>query len=282
MPLSTLSLFPYRQANLIIYTRSICDRNVFSFSSNEQSRSFAALLDAADSFLFFPWRLFVRTSSSRTVFCFPAEIESFLVSSEAYVPENQITSLLKNFLSRQHAVIRCLHSFVGWSGHCRPCLAPIYRWPRALGGSGNASIHQRQPCRRQRHKMHQLQSVRRQPHWLGPLPTNSIIPHRTIETDTSYSNIAFHDENVAQLGICGGIAGKITKCGGAPASTVGQSGTAKFTVNTATSGGTINVSKGRWEQCIRAARAVCPTGSMSATCAGGASNGDIKFTLDNP
>lgn len=84
------------------------------------------------------------------------------------------------------------------------------------------------------------------------------------------------------MGICGGIAGKITKCGGAPPSTTGVSGTAKFTVNTATNGGTINVSKGRWEQCIRAARAVCPTGSMSATCAGGASNGDIKFTLDNP
>ncbi|KAK6843455.1 hypothetical protein PG990_004665 [Apiospora arundinis] len=114
--------------------------------------------------------------------------------------------------------------------------------------------------------------------------STSVNPAAVKETKciNSKVNIAFHDENVAQLGICGGIAGKITKCGGAPPSTTGVSGTAKFTVNTATSGGTINVSKGRWEQCIRAARAVCPTGSLSATCAGGASNGDIKFTLDNP
>ncbi|KAK8126374.1 uncharacterized protein PG998_002133 [Apiospora kogelbergensis] len=107
--------------------------------------------------------------------------------------------------------------------------------------------------------------------------STSVNPAAVRETKciNSKVNIAFHDENVAQLGICGGIAGKITN-------TTGVSGTAKFTVNTATNGGTINVSKGRWEQCIRAARAVCPTGSMSATCAGGASNGDIKFTLDNP
>ena len=71
-------------------------------------------------------------------------------------------------------------------------------------------------------------------------------------------NIVFHDENVAQLQICeGGIAGKVTKCRGAPTSTTGTSGTAKFSLTTATGGGTINISKGRWEQCIRAARAVC-------------------------
>ncbi|KAI0966835.1 hypothetical protein F4678DRAFT_268063 [Xylaria arbuscula] len=95
-------------------------------------------------------------------------------------------------------------------------------------------------------------------------------------------NIVFHDQNVAELGICGGIAGSITKCEGAPESTVGQSGSAKFTLTTATNGATINISKGRWEQCVRAARAICPTGSMSGTCAGGASSGDVNFTLESP
>ncbi|OTA69401.1 hypothetical protein K449DRAFT_428850 [Hypoxylon sp. EC38] len=95
-------------------------------------------------------------------------------------------------------------------------------------------------------------------------------------------NIVFHDQNVAELAICGGIAGSIQKCGGSPQSTVGTSGSAQFTLKAATTGATINISKGRWEQCIRAARAVCPTGSMSGTCAGGASSGDVDFTLDNP
>lgn len=94
--------------------------------------------------------------------------------------------------------------------------------------------------------------------------------------------IVFHDENVAELGICGGIAGAITKCGGAPASTTGKAGSAIFTLNTVQKGATINISKGRWEQCVRAARAVCPTGSIQATCAGGASTGNVAFTLDNP
>lgn len=94
--------------------------------------------------------------------------------------------------------------------------------------------------------------------------------------------IVFHDENVALLGICGGIAGAITKCGGAPASTTGLSGSAAFALDAVERGATINISKGRWEQCVRAARAVCPTGSLRATCAGGASKGDVAFTLDNP
>ncbi|KAB5580035.1 hypothetical protein GE09DRAFT_423225 [Coniochaeta sp. 2T2.1] len=94
--------------------------------------------------------------------------------------------------------------------------------------------------------------------------------------------IVFHDENVAELGICGGIAGAITKCGGSPTSTTGESGTAKFVLDTVNEGATINISKGRWEQCVRAARAVCPTGSLKATCAGGASSGDVEFVLDNP
>lgn len=101
-----------------------------------------------------------------------------------------------------------------------------------------------------------------------------------VPTNTELSNIVFHDQNVAELGICGGIAGAITKCGGAPTETTGSSGTALFTLKAATAGATINVSKGRWEGCVRAARAVCPTGTFSSTCIGGASTGNVEFTLD--
>ncbi|KAI1811274.1 hypothetical protein GGS20DRAFT_123608 [Poronia punctata] len=95
-------------------------------------------------------------------------------------------------------------------------------------------------------------------------------------------HIVFHDQNVAELAICGGISGSTTKCAGAPESTIGKSGSAKFTLTTTKEGATINISKIRWEQCVRAARAICPTGSMSGTCSGGASSGDINFTLDMP
>ncbi|KAH8677524.1 hypothetical protein BX600DRAFT_130515 [Xylariales sp. PMI_506] len=95
-------------------------------------------------------------------------------------------------------------------------------------------------------------------------------------------NIVFHDQNVAELGICGGIAGTIEFCGGNPTTTTGESGTAKFTLKAADSGATIVISKGRWEQCVRAARAVCPTGSLSGTCVGGGSTGNVDFTLANP
>ncbi|TDZ18076.1 hypothetical protein Cob_v009083 [Colletotrichum orbiculare MAFF 240422] len=95
------------------------------------------------------------------------------------------------------------------------------------------------------------------------------------------AKIDTHDANVALLSICGGIQGSIQKCGGAPKSTTGQSGTAKFTLNPTVKGATINVSKGRWEGCIRAAKAVCPTGSFQSTCKGGASEGDIAFTLNS-
>lgn len=98
----------------------------------------------------------------------------------------------------------------------------------------------------------------------------------------STRKIVFHDENVAELSICGGIAGSVTKCGGAPTSTTGTSGTAQFVLSAVEKDATINISKGRWEQCVRAARAVCPTGSIKATCVGGASSGDVSFTLDTP
>ncbi|KIW15404.1 hypothetical protein PV08_05450 [Exophiala spinifera] len=78
-----------------------------------------------------------------------------------------------------------------------------------------------------------------------------------------------HDTNVAVLSICGGIAGSIQKCGGNPQTTVGASGTSKFTLTPVTQGATLNVSKGRWERCVRAAQAVCPTGTFTSTCIGG-------------
>ena len=87
---------------------------------------------------------------------------------------------------------------------------------------------------------------------------------------------------MAELAICGGIAGSIEKCGGSPASTTGVSGTAKFVLRATDAGATINVSKGRWEGCVRAARAVCPTGAFTSTCIGGATSGNIAFTLSNP
>jgi len=97
------------------------------------------------------------------------------------------------------------------------------------------------------------------------------------------ARIVFHDQNVAELSICRGIAGPVTKCQGLPAETTGRSGTALFALRTAEAGAQINISKDRWEQCVRAARAVCPTGSMSGTCVGGATTGgDVAFTLTNP
>jgi len=96
----------------------------------------------------------------------------------------------------------------------------------------------------------------------------------TLCTDPSVSLVT-HDTNVALLAICGGIAGTIEFCGGDPTTTIGASGTSKFSLTAinAAEGATINVSKGRWEGCVRAARATCPTGTFSSTCVGGTSDG---------
>lgn len=96
----------------------------------------------------------------------------------------------------------------------------------------------------------------------------------------SNARVVFHDQNVAELAICGGIAGDVSKCGGSPQQTVGESGSARFELKAAQEGATINISKTRWEQCVRAARDACPTGTMSGTCVGGASSGDVDFTLN--
>ncbi|KAF7969766.1 hypothetical protein HWV62_26066 [Athelia sp. TMB] len=99
---------------------------------------------------------------------------------------------------------------------------------------------------------------------------------------TSKTALDFHSTNVAILSICGGIAGKIEKCGGNPTSTTGVSGTSKFTINPVDSGATINISKGRWEQGIKAVAAICGADiPFTATFAGGASTGDVNVSLES-
>ncbi|KAH6997808.1 hypothetical protein BKA56DRAFT_607399 [Ilyonectria sp. MPI-CAGE-AT-0026] len=98
----------------------------------------------------------------------------------------------------------------------------------------------------------------------------------------SSQEIILHDETVAQLSICGGMAGSINRCNGAPAATVGEAGSALFAVTADDAGASIIISKERWMRCVQAARDQCPTGSLSATCVGGASTGDVSFTLEMP
>jgi hypothetical protein len=96
-----------------------------------------------------------------------------------------------------------------------------------------------------------------------------------------HRHIIFHEENAAQLAICGGISGSSTDhCGGSPAATVGSNGSARFVLRAVNDGATIDISKVRWEECVHAARAVCPTGSLSAMCLGGATSGDVAFSLE--
>jgi hypothetical protein len=103
----------------------------------------------------------------------------------------------------------------------------------------------------------------------------------SLSTLTScFSALDSHTVNVAILGICGGIAGKITKCEGSPAATTGTSGNAQFSIAPVVKGATLNVSKGRWEQGIKAVAAICGADKpFTATFAGGASTGDINVTL---
>ncbi|KAK1754874.1 hypothetical protein QBC47DRAFT_203032 [Echria macrotheca] len=95
------------------------------------------------------------------------------------------------------------------------------------------------------------------------------------------AHIVFHDQNVAELSICGGMAGSSnTPCAGSPATTEGKSGSALFTLTALEGGAGIVLTKEAWEACVRAARAACPTGSLSAVCVGGASRGgDVGFSL---
>ncbi|KAJ3303158.1 hypothetical protein HDV03_004146 [Kappamyces sp. JEL0829] len=88
-----------------------------------------------------------------------------------------------------------------------------------------------------------------------------------------------HDINVAILSICGGIAGKITKCQGNPKSSSGASGTARFNIQPVNAGATINVSKGRWEAGVFAGRAKCGDSPFTGVIPLGTSNGNLRVEL---
>ncbi|KAL9105805.1 MAG: hypothetical protein Q9227_009061 [Pyrenula ochraceoflavens] len=115
-----------------------------------------------------------------------------------------------------------------------------------------------------------------QPRADTPVDPNSITGATCTDPGTT---LVSHDINVALLSICGSIAGSIQQCGGNPTTTTGESGTAKFTL-TAQSG-TIDITKGRWEHCVAAARAVCGDSPLTATCIGGAevNAANVDFTL---
>lgn len=90
----------------------------------------------------------------------------------------------------------------------------------------------------------------------------------------------FHTTNVAILAICGGIAGTIEKCEGSPTSTTGTSGNVQFSIKPVVAAATINISKGRWEQGIKAVAAQCGADvPFTATFTGGASAGDVNVQL---
>jgi hypothetical protein len=114
-------------------------------------------------------------------------------------------------------------------------------------------------------------------------PENETVnPGAVTGTVCNDPNVALntHDTDVAILSICGGISGTIEFCGGNPTSTVGASGTSALTLTPVTAGATLNVSKGRWEGCMRAAQATCPKGTFTSTCIGGTSEGvGFKFVL---
>ncbi|KAI0029103.1 hypothetical protein K488DRAFT_89060 [Vararia minispora EC-137] len=97
---------------------------------------------------------------------------------------------------------------------------------------------------------------------------------------TGGNALDFHTVNVALLQICGGIAGSIQKCQGAPTSSTGTSGNVQFSIVPVEQSATINISKGRWEQGIKAAFAVCGLDKpFTATFVGGASTGDVNVEL---
>ncbi|PCH44168.1 hypothetical protein WOLCODRAFT_104697 [Wolfiporia cocos MD-104 SS10] len=89
-----------------------------------------------------------------------------------------------------------------------------------------------------------------------------------------------HDTDVALLQICGGIAGSIEFCQGNPTTTTGTFGNSSFTITPAESGATITISKGRWEQGIKAVAATCGADKpFTATFTGGASTGNVNVEL---
>ncbi|KAL2126350.1 hypothetical protein VTI74DRAFT_1134 [Chaetomium olivicolor] len=111
-------------------------------------------------------------------------------------------------------------------------------------------------------------------------------PHaaRDIACADRNSHILFHDEHAATLAICGGLAGgtaasATTTCDGSAGETEGRSGTALFTLRAVESGAGVKISKEEWVACVRAAREACPRGSVEGVCVGGATRGDVRFSL---
>jgi len=117
----------------------------------------------------------------------------------------------------------------------------------------------------------------------GAPASETVNPEAVTETTCTdpSTTLVSHDINVAILSICGGIAGTIEQCGGQPTSTTGESGTALLKLNAATAGQTIDITKGRWEGCMRAAQAVCGNSPFTSTCIGGAdvNAGNVDFEL---
>jgi hypothetical protein len=97
------------------------------------------------------------------------------------------------------------------------------------------------------------------------------------------SRFVLYDEYAASLAICGGISGLTgnAKCEGTPAETEGRSGGAVFKLRALENdkGAGIDISKEAWTWCVAAARAACPEGSFEAVCRGGATRGDVGFSL---
>ncbi|KAK4152425.1 hypothetical protein C8A00DRAFT_16256 [Chaetomidium leptoderma] len=122
-------------------------------------------------------------------------------------------------------------------------------------------------------------SLRRQQ---NPIKPNAVRDVVCLDPKTRF---VLYDEHAASLAICSSIAGSsATRCEGAPRETVGRSGKAVFTLqaterDSSGGGAGITLSKAAWMGCVAAAREACPEGSFRGVCVGGATRGDVQFTL---
>ncbi|KAH8808737.1 hypothetical protein F5884DRAFT_845147 [Xylogone sp. PMI_703] len=117
-----------------------------------------------------------------------------------------------------------------------------------------------------------------------PAPANTPVDPNSITNTVCLDKgvtLNSHNINVALLDICGSIAAPIEQCQGQPTETTGTSGDARFDLQVETAGTTIIITKGRWEHCVAAARAVCGDSPFNSTCIGGANNNknNVLFQL---
>ncbi|KAK4105291.1 hypothetical protein N658DRAFT_462394 [Parathielavia hyrcaniae] len=124
-------------------------------------------------------------------------------------------------------------------------------------------------------------SLRRQ----TPIRPNAV---RDVKCLDPSSHFVLHEEYAASLAICGGgLSGSgpaAKKCGrgaAAAAEAEGRSGRARFALRALErdAGAGIDLSREAWTRCVAAARAACPVGSFEAVCVGGATTGDVGFSL---